>query len=298
MIQPAVFGGHNWQPMSYNPSTGLVYIPAIDTPVPWSSDPMFTPIEGWWNTGTPGPSFPPDPDVIAQAKKSARSFLRAWDPIEQREAWSVELVGPWNGGTLATAGQIVFQGTADGRFVAYDATDGDKLWERRTNTATLAGPISYAVDGEQFVAVPGGFGSVMFLALGILMPDAVPGQNGRVFAYKLGGSAELPPVPEVDRSIPPPPKLNADAKTVQRGRDVYNYYCWPCHGANAVSAGVLPDLRRSPMLASRENWASVVRDGALRDAGMGSFGDWISAADTEALRAFVAGEAARVTPPR
>ena len=295
-IQPAVFGGHNWQPMSYSGSTGLVYIPATDTATPRSVDPMFRYTPGWWNTGNPGPAFPPDPDIISQIKAGARSYLRAWDPIRQESVWDVELIGPWNGGTLATAGDLVFQGTADGRFVAYDATDGTTLWEHRTGTATLAGPISYSVDGEQYVAVPGGFGSVLFLALGIIMPEAVPQQKGRVFAYRLGGNATLPETPETVRIFPPPPPVDSNAEVLDRGRDLYGYYCWQCHGANAVSSGVLPDLRLSPMLHSKAAWSDIVLRGTLSDRGMGSFGDWISEEDATAIRMFVASEAARVAP--
>ena len=294
LLQPPVFGGHNWQPMSYSRDTGYVYIPAIDTPAPWSVDPMFKYTPGWWNTGVPGPAFPTDPEIIKQIKAGARSYLRAWDPIKQEQAWSVELVGPWNGGTLATAGNLVFQGTADGRFVAYNAGNGRVLWEHRTGTATLAGPIAYAVDGEQYIAVPGGFGSVVFLALGILMPEAVPDQKGRVLVYKLGGTVELPADPEIDRSFPAPPIITAPPVMLERGRELYQYYCWQCHGANVISSGVLPDLRRSRMLHSKEAWANVVVDDALEDKGMGSFGDWLSQEDAEALRFFVAAEAARI----
>lgn len=293
-IQPAVFGGHNWQPMSYSPDTGYVYIPAIDTAVPWSVDPMFKYTPGWWNTGVPGPAFPPDKEIIKEIRASARSYLRAWDPVKQEQAWSVELVGPWNGGTLATKGGLVFQGTADGRFVAYDAADGTVLWEHDTGTATLAGPISYAVDGEQYIAVAGGFGSIVFLALGILMPEAVPDQKGRVFVFKLGGNAELPANPDIDRNFPVPPTISGSPATLDRGRGLYQYYCWQCHGANVISSGVLPDLRRSPMLHSRVAWEDVVIEGALENNGMGNFGEWLSSTDAEALRMFIAAEAARV----
>lgn len=146
LVQPAIIGGHNWQPMAYSPQESLVYIPVSDLPTPWTRDPLFTPRPGWWNTAVPGPAFPSDPNAIAQIRASARGYLRAWDPVAQKEAWSVPLNGPWNGGVLVTAGGLVFQGTADGRFVAYDAKQGTKLWESSTQTATLAGPISYSID--------------------------------------------------------------------------------------------------------------------------------------------------------
>jgi len=270
-----------------------VYIPVIDMAMPWSRDPLFTNRPGWWNTAVPGPIFPSDSGVVAQIRASARSYLRAWNPATQQEAWSVPLDGPWNGGVLATAGGIVFQGTADGRFVGYDAKNGAKLWQAQTHTATLAGPISYSVDGEQYVAVPGGYGSSMFLALGALMTPAVPKQLGRVIAYKLGGQATLPANSPVSLAIRTPPSLHATAASVEHGRDIYQTYCWPCHGASATSSGVLPDLRRSPILQDAAAWRSVVIDGVRKDNGMGSFAQWINAEDAEAVRAYVAAEAGR-----
>jgi len=294
LIQPAVFGGHNWQPMSYNPETGLVYIPALDTAVPWSVDPMFKHQPGWWNTGVPGPRFPPNEEVIAEIKASSKSYLRAWNPVTQEEAWSVELKGPWNGSNMNTSGNLVFQGTADGRFEAYNATTGEKLWERKTGVATLGGPVSYSVAGEQYIAVPGGFGSMLFLALPILMDaKAIPKQRGRVFVYKLGGQASLPPPLDFQKLIPAPPQLVADAEQVARGADVYQYYCWQCHGANAISAGVLPELRASAALHSEEAWYAIVLGGALSAQGMPKFEQWISESDAESLRAYVTSEARR-----
>ncbi len=295
-LQPAIVGGHNWQPMAYSPQTRLVYIPVIDMPMPWSQDPEFRQRPGWWNTAVPGPALPPDPNIVAQIRTSARSFLRAWDPLEQKEAWSVPTSGPWNGGVLATGGGLVFQGTADGRFVAYDARNGARLWEASTKTATLGGPISYSVDGEQFVAVPGGYGTSMFLALGALMPSAVPNQPGRVLVYKIGGSAVLPAQPALDLSIPAPPVLHASSATLRRGATLYQTYCWPCHGASAMSSGVLPDLRRSPILQDATAWKSVVIDGVRKENGMASFAQWINSEDAEALRSYVASVAAQAAP--
>jgi PQQ-dependent dehydrogenase (methanol/ethanol family) len=297
VLQPAIVGGHNWQPMAYNPNTGLVYIPVIDMPMPWSQDTQFVQRAGWWNTAVPGPALPPDAKIVAQIRASARSFLRAWDPLTQKEAWSVPLNGPWNGGVLATAGGLVFQGTADGRFVAYDARSGGKLWETQTHTATLAGPISYSIDGEQFVAVPGGYGTSMFLALGAVMPPAVPNQLGRVMVYKLGGKGTLPVEPEAAPKAPAPPVLHASAATLSRGANTYNIYCWPCHGASAVSSGVIPDLRRSPILQDAAAWKSIVLDGVRKANGMASFAAWMNAEDAEAVRAYVASVAAMPPQP-
>ena len=127
---PGPFGAHNWHPMSFNPQTGLVYLPAQGVPLNLTPEKALThnaPTPGkfaaaaGWNVGFVLNGTPP--------KAPAFGRLLAWDPVKQKEAWRVEHVAPWNGGTLTTAGNLVFQGTAEGRFVAYNATTGEKLWE-------------------------------------------------------------------------------------------------------------------------------------------------------------------------
>ena len=122
---------------------------------------------------------------------------------------------------------------------------------------------------------------------------AIPKQRGRVFVYKLGGQASLPPPLDFQKLIPAPPQLVADAEQVARGADVYQYYCWQCHGANAISAGVLPELRASAALHSEEAWYAIVLGGALSAQGMPKFEQWISESDAESLRAYVTSEARR-----
>jgi mono/diheme cytochrome c family protein len=137
----------------------------------------------------------------------------------------------------------------------------------------------------------------MFLALGAVKPRAVPNQLGRVLAYKIGGTAVLPlRTPTIDRNASPPPQLQASAVAVKHGADLYQTYCWPCHGASAISSGVLPDLRHSPILSDAAAWKSIVLDGARKANGMASFAKWINREDAEALRAYVASEAARAAP--
>jgi outer membrane protein assembly factor BamB len=106
--------------------------------------------------------LPDDPAVRAAIRSGSKGFLIAWDPVKQQEAWRVEHKGPWNGGTHVTGGGLVFQGTVDGRFLALDARTGRQLWEFDNQIATLAGPITYEIDGEQYVAVLGGYGSVFY----------------------------------------------------------------------------------------------------------------------------------------
>ena len=158
---PGPYGAHNWHPMSFNPNTGLVYLPAQNIPVNltgqknWKHDAKqpgeFMGNLGW-NVGYAINATPPKAPMFGR--------LIAWDPVKQKEAWRQEHVSPWNGGTLTTAGNLVFQGTADGRFVAYNATSGEKLWEQPTGTGVVAAASTYMVDGKQYVSVAVGWGGV------------------------------------------------------------------------------------------------------------------------------------------
>ena len=159
---PGPAGAHNWHPMSYNPQTGLVYLPAQGIPTNLTPEKAFkhNAVEPGkfasatgWNLGFLLNATPP--------KNPAFGRLLAWDPVKQKEAWRVEHVAPWNGGTLTTAGNLVFQGTADGRFVAYNATTGEKLWESPTGTGVVAAASTYMIDGQQYVSIAVGWGGVI-----------------------------------------------------------------------------------------------------------------------------------------
>ena len=186
LVQPTAFGGHNWHPMSYNPNTGLVYIPAQEIVGAYRVDPEFTYRPGSWNTGT-------DMNVFSQAAREHFSgHLLAWDPVAQREAWRHQHGLPWNGGTLTTGGDLVFQGTADGRFVAYRATDGEKLWESYAGTGIIAAPVTYTLDGVQHVTVVAGWGGAFALIGGPAAAATGVHTNGKVLTYTLAGP---PPEP-------------------------------------------------------------------------------------------------------
>ena len=157
-IRPSPIGAHNWQSMSFNPETGLVYIPVNDVPWFFRLDPAYQYQPGAWNTGY-------DPTVAdAFPRELVSGHLLAWDPVAQKEVWRAQYTGPWNGGTLTTAGNLVFQGTAHGTFAAYRASDGERLWETPAGTGIVAAPISYELDGVQYVAVMAGWGGAFALA--------------------------------------------------------------------------------------------------------------------------------------
>ncbi len=293
VIFPSSFGAHNWQPMSFSPKSGLVYIPGQEIPGAYGTDDKFAFEPGQWNTAvdTKLNTLPPDPKARAAMRNSMQGELIAWDPVAGKEAWRAAHKGPWNGGVLSTAGDLVFQGTADGHFNAYGAADGKPLWSAETWTSTLAGPMTYTVDGEQYVAVGAGFGSVFYLVAGFAAPNAGTPDNGRILVYKLGGKADLPRPILTRLEHPKPPPATASAEVVAAGHARFNRYCLVCHGYNAISGGVIPDLRYSPIIASSDTFRTIVRGGALKDHGMVSFADRLGDAEAESVRAYIISEA-------
>ncbi len=284
VVKPSTYGGHNWHPMSFNPQTGLVYLPAQEIPSVHLADAAFSPKPFGWNTGT---DFAVYRDLPREAAKEVTGRLLAWDPVRQREAWRVEHGLAWNGGTLTTAGNLVFQGTADGRFVAYRADDGTRLWEAPAQTGVIAGPVSYLVDGRQVVSVMVGWGGVFALAAGDAARAAGVRSVGRLLTFGLGGTATLPeadPLPDV----PPPPAfaLEASAEEVRRGGTLYQRSCGVCHGLQVVGGGVIPDLR----FASRrvhEEFVAIVLGGTRQAQGMPSFAGRLESDEVRAIQAYV-----------
>jgi PQQ-dependent dehydrogenase (methanol/ethanol family) len=288
VVAPSPFGGHNWQPMSYSPRTGLVYIPTQDLPFSYAEVPDYTPRPGGYTIGVSfaKAALPPEHEKAKEIVRSLRGAITAWDPINRRTAWKVDHPALWNGGLLATAGDLVFQGTNGGEFSAYRADTGDKLWSADAQTGIHAGAVSYAVRGEQYVAVMAGSGTVFGVGAGQMASFSEAPNRSRVLAYKLGGGAVLPATAAPAAAIPAPPPLSADADTIARGKAEYDHYCARCHGDHAVSGGVLPDLRHSSA-QTHAAWASIVGDGALAANGMIGFGRWIPPQDVEAIHQYV-----------
>ena len=295
---PAPFGAHNWHPMAFNPKTGLVYIPAQVVPFAYVNDAAYRHQPGAWNIGTDflANSLPDDAAQIAALKAMVKGQLIAWDPVAQKARWSVEHPFFWNAGVLTTAGGLVFQGAAQGEFAAYDAASGAKLWSYETVNGVIAPPATYEVDGEQYVALMVGYGGAGALSSPALLPERsrLP---GRLLVFKLGGSAQAPAYDIVEQ-----PALDlagvSSRGDAQAGFVSFQQYCQVCHGPNA-SGRYLPDLKRSQMLLSEENWRSVLIDGALAPRGMASFSRFLTPEQAENIRAYVLAEARRggAAPP-
>jgi alcohol dehydrogenase (cytochrome c)/quinohemoprotein ethanol dehydrogenase len=286
---PGPQGAHNWNPMAFSPATGLVYIPAQELGSTYVQAQTFAPRPLGFNTGLDraANALSNDPAAIKAAMDAAKGYLLAWDPVNQKEVWRVEHRGPANGGVLATAGNLVLQGTYGGEFAVYRADNGEKLWSMPVQTSVIAAPMTYMVDGEQYIAVLAGTGGAYALTPGVVSLKSGAVRNvSRVLAFKLGGNATLPQPPQVLPVAFNPPPLTATAATIANGFRLYTANCGVCHGAAAVSGGIVPDLRSSPFLAD-DGYFDIVLGGSLKARGMVSFAEVINRDEAEAIRAYV-----------
>jgi quinohemoprotein ethanol dehydrogenase len=243
LVTPGPGGGHNWFPMAYSPRTKLAYFPSYEQWVVYARDPNFKPQPFRSNSGWGGYTGEVLKKRIALQKEGdahEKAALIAWDPVAQKLAWSVPLPRHGNGGVLVTASDLVVEGATNQTLAIYDARTGSKLWDFPTQSAPVAGPISYMLDGVQYIAVNAGWGggaAQIERGAGKELPRA----SARLLVFKLGGAAVLPPMkPEAE--IPEPPPLRATEAQVQKGAQLYAQTCALCHGQQAV--GGVKDLRR------------------------------------------------------
>jgi quinohemoprotein ethanol dehydrogenase len=289
---PSAYGAHNWHPMSFNPVTGLVYIPAQGVPLVQSTDPawalnahkpMSTMSGMGWNLGYLFNAVAPQAVPFGH--------LLAWDPVAQKEVWRAEYVSPWNGGTLTTAGNLVFQGTADGRFIAYAAGTGEVLWQTPVSSGVVAAPATWELNGEQYVTIAVGWGGVY----GLMQRATERVGPGRVYTFKLGGTAPMPATVESDRTtlvagVPYSPD------DVGPGLALYVSNCLFCHGVPGVNnGGAIPNLgySQAEVLMDADAW---VLQGAGIHNGMPRFDAHLNSDGVRQIIAFVQGTADAVRP--
>jgi quinohemoprotein ethanol dehydrogenase len=262
LIWPSTLGAHNWQAMSFSPRTGLVYIPYMHLGM------RFTRAPDTFSGVIAKPEFSGDPH-------DGQGALIAWDPVTQTKRWEVWHKWLWNGGTLSTAGDLVFQGTADGWITAYDAAKGAVLWRFNAGLGIIAPPISYSWKGTQYVSILVGWAGPNPYAMGI-MPTGwrYNAQPRRLLTFKLGGTAKLPPTAPYDETVHPldDPGFKLIPAEVAAGAALFNANCSGCHGKDAESSGAPgPDLRESGVALDRAALWSVLHDGALISRGMPRF---------------------------
>lgn len=284
-VWPNAWGAHSWNAMAFHPTLKLVYIPVVDVPSIFTFDgaddyddtiEMLTEVDG---------------EPFAPGK------LVAWDPVTNGPRWTIGHDLPFNGGILATAGNLVFQGDAHGRFNAYAADSGDALWSVATGSNITAAPVSYSIDGNQFVLVPvGAGGGIQFVYPKIHGADQVRGPT-RLMAFALDANSTMPAVNTAPRALPPQPELDASAEELEIGRQNYVWECKGCHGKNAIArfGGSVPDLRYATA-ETHAIWNSIVIGGASQANGMPRYE--LSVGESDAIRKYVLSQSSQLRESR
>ena len=302
-VMPSGMGGHAWNPMAYNPDNGLVYIPSIEGGA-MTYDPSvgheYRPKQA--NSGNStlfGDMMTMNPDLLQEPMKSAlaeiqnagmaesRAALKAFDPATGELVWEVENEGWWDrAGVLATAGGLVFQGTDSGYMRIYDETSGDMLHEIFIGSSIIAAPVSYSVDGEQYIAFLTGWGGGGWFAPHPTSAVIDYGNQGRIIGLKLGGGeVPLPELLSDIEPIPEPPVANtASAEVIAQGQQLFSRSCAICH-AN-TDYGLTPDLRRMDA-ATHEGFLGIVLYGARRYRGMPQWDDVLNEEQANAIHAYL-----------
>jgi len=264
--QPGADGGHSWTLSAYNPQTGLVYIPAFIIP------------------GRVGAR---EEESDASLKQQGR--LVAWDPVTQQERWHVDQTQVINGGVLATAGDLVFQGTAGGSFYAYDGRTGQEVWSFDTQSIIEAAPSTVMLDGAQVLVVPAGDasgnGTVRYFPAAATTARTLMAPS-RLLVFGLGGKANLPPT--AMKILPKPALERPTAAVAAAGAAVFGRnQCSLCHasGLQISGQGRIPDLR-AITAEQLDAMPSILRQGVLMPLGMPRFPN-ISDDEIKQLQAYI-----------
>ena len=286
LVFPGTQGAHNWHPMSFNPKTGLAYIPQHTTAEHFTGKKVADKSTRFkWNIGVEIPAVPEDIAGREELVKLFTGKLQAWDPVQQKEIWSVPYPMMSNGGTMTTAGNLVFQGSSYGELNAYAADSGKRLWNLPVSSAVVAGPITYAVKGEQYVAFNVGIGGSFALAFGVVAERSPVVPDSRLYVFKLGGKAAMPELKRHVRVAPEPPVLAASEADTQAGAMLYAENCAVCHGLGGFSGHALPDLRY--LTPEKHKQFEAIVYGSRSHLGMPPFGGRLESSDIEKIRAYL-----------
>lgn len=301
LVFPTQAGGHNWHPMAFSPVTGLAYIPAREEGMVIMNHPEYQWQPGWFNLGSNVvfgslAGLPPEIRDTLESRRRAngwpsletREVLIAWDPVAGQERWRVPNDNYWMaaGGVLATAGNLVIQGTGSGHLRFYRSDTGEKLHEIEVGTSIIAAPMTYEVDSIQYIALAAGFGG----AGNGSFPEGSAGRRyqnyGRVLAFRLGGGrAPLPPPRVAGETPEAPPITEEQVALADSGAKLFHGTCIFCHtGRGQARPSPYPDLfRLSP--ETHAAFEDIVLRGQLRSAGMASFADRLSPEQVRMIQA-------------
>ena len=282
LLSPGPGGAHNYNPMAYSPKTGLVYFPVVQSYFSLAAAPSWTPAQGGLGTAFAG-NEALRKEQAAYGDAHAKAWLTAWDPVKGRAVWTVPYSRDGSGGTLVTASGVVFEGTIGKTLAAYDARTGKKLWETDTQTVPVAAPITYAVDGVQYLAVNAGWGGGLAHVQANSFRD-LEVSPARLLVFKLGGSAKLPPIPAGQAAPPPAPPARAPEPVIRRGGELFAKNCALCHGQ--MARGGIKDLRMMSA-DTHAHFDDIVIGGARQAQGMASFADVLSKEDAAAIHAYL-----------
>jgi quinohemoprotein ethanol dehydrogenase len=265
LIWPGPMGAHGWMSMAFSPKTNLLYIPYMQAGVHFWRGSLE---HGAVNVGGLNiKDHESDPE-------DGKGALVAYDPVQQKVVWKAQHDFIWNGGALATAGNLVFQGTADGNVHAYDAATGRRLWQFNAGLGIVAAPMSYMAGGKQYVALLVGYGGSSAIWGSLMNVGWKWGeQPRRLLTFALGGKASLPPSAPPDFSVHAldNPSFKPNPADVAAGHAMF-IACAPCHGRDLVSTGAPgPDLRESRIALDPQALWTIVHDGGLMEKGMPRF---------------------------
>ncbi|RIW18240.1 PQQ-dependent dehydrogenase, methanol/ethanol family [Algoriphagus lacus] len=290
LVVPYLGGGHVWQPMAFNPVTGLVYIPERSVPQVFKTFETYNWLPDVDNTNLDYANMYKFKKNVANQIKSAEDTLRsesllAYDPVQQKAVWKFTEGGP-DGGIMSTP-DLVFQGTRTGYLNVHDAKTGEKLKSIFTGVGIMAAPTTYTVDGEQYVSVMAGYGGAETYAY---LPDGVVFEyenKGRILTFKLGGGETPLPPKKKPIATPAPPNTVIKTELLQKGATLYDFYCITCHGNfgdNHLSQH--PDLSKMTE-AKHMTFNEIVLKGILSENGMANFSNSLSEEDVEAIHHYL-----------
>jgi quinohemoprotein ethanol dehydrogenase len=286
-IFPGPVGAHSWHPMAFNLKTKLMYIPVRDLPQIYGQDInwKYNQPGGFgsgvgWNTAIGFDATKPLRKDSSAPQIQER--LIAWDPVLQKEVWRVPHKALWNGGVLTTSGGLVFQGTADGRFMAFDAVNAKVLWEVNIGSGIIASPVTYIVEGVQYISIAAGWGGVLGLG-GKSTSEIKP---GTVYTFALDKNVAMPTYakPAEQKLIDMP--FTATKQELQHGGILFTQFCSTCHSNPGDGGGVIPDLGYAPQ-SIHNIFNEIVLKGLLVNKGMPNFGDHLNEKDVAEIHNYV-----------